>query len=227
MRVLLLLITLFSITFSKELSDAKIAKLVKKGEQIANTLCHKKELLAVESEASSPNQMVENLQKAKSCGGLSKRNYQALAYFLLLDIEESNISRITVPNNAKCPVCGMFVYKYPKWSARITMDGKDYFFDGIKDMMKYYIFSSDFPFERTKIEKMSVSDYYTLEALKAKKSFYVVGSDTLGPMGNELIAFKNKKEAKNFMRDHNGVKILTFKEINAKVVMAIDGITVD
>ena len=39
----------------------------------------------------------------------------------------------------KCPVCGMFVAKYPDFVARISFkDGSYAFFDGVKDMMKYY-----------------------------------------------------------------------------------------
>jgi nitrous oxide reductase accessory protein NosL len=224
LKKILLLISFFTLLYSNELSDIKIAKLVKKGERIALTFCNKEELSTLEGEGLSS--VIEKLKKDKICGKLSKRNYQALGYFLLSNKKKSHttISKINVPNHAKCPVCGMFVYKYPKWSALITIHGKDYYFDGIKDMMKYYIFSDDFPFNRQKIEKILVSDYYKLEAIDANKAFYVVGSDVLGPMGNELIAFKNKKEATNFMHDHNGKDILSFKEINAKVVISLDTI---
>jgi nitrous oxide reductase accessory protein NosL len=221
MRAIFFFITLLSITFADELSSAKVTKLVKKGEQIANTLCNKKELLSLKSKALAPNKIAEKLQQAKSCGGLSSRNYKALSYFLFSKKEESNISKITVPHDAKCPVCGMFVYKYPKWSAVIKLNGKEYYFDGIKDMIKYYIFSVDFPYDRNKIESITVSDYYTLEAIDAKNAFYVVGSDVLGPMGNELIAFKDKKSANNFMRDHRGKNILEFNDINAKVIISL------
>lgn len=38
----------------------------------------------------------------------------------------------------KCPVCGMFVYKYPDWVAEIIFkDGTVLFFDGAKDLFKY------------------------------------------------------------------------------------------
>ena len=39
----------------------------------------------------------------------------------------------------KCPVCGMFVYKYPDWVGEIIFnDGSTAFFDGAKDLFKYY-----------------------------------------------------------------------------------------
>ena len=39
----------------------------------------------------------------------------------------------------KCPVCGMFVAKYPDWVGEIIFtDGSVAFFDGAKDLFKYY-----------------------------------------------------------------------------------------
>ena len=40
----------------------------------------------------------------------------------------------------KCPVCGMFVAKYPDFVAEIVFkDGSYAVFDGAKDMFKYYL----------------------------------------------------------------------------------------
>jgi nitrous oxide reductase accessory protein NosL len=132
--------------------------------------------------------------------------------------------QIEVPRNAKCPVCGMFVAKYPKWAARIEAESKNYYFDGVKDMMKFYIFDIDFPFERQQITTMEVTDFYTIKAIDAKDAFYVIGSDMYGPMGNELIPFSTQDAADNFMRDHRGKKIILFHEITPKLVMELDGI---
>ena len=39
----------------------------------------------------------------------------------------------------KCPVCGMFVAKYPDWVAKVRFaDGQTAFFDGVKDLCKFY-----------------------------------------------------------------------------------------
>ena len=39
----------------------------------------------------------------------------------------------------KCPVCGMFVYKYPDWVAELLFaDGSFEVFDGAKDLFRYY-----------------------------------------------------------------------------------------
>ena len=62
----------------------------------------------------------------------------------------------------KCPVCGMFVAKYPDWTAEIIFsDGSVVFFDGVKDMMKYYFNLKKYnPRKaRTDIRSIFVMDY--------------------------------------------------------------------
>jgi nitrous oxide reductase accessory protein NosL len=132
--------------------------------------------------------------------------------------------QIEVPKKVKCPVCGMFVAKYPKWAALIDIEGKKHYFDGVKDMMKFYIFDVDFPYNRNNVTDIKVTDFYTLQAIDAKQAFYVIGSDVYGPMGNELIPFRTEKAAQNFMTDHRGQKIIRFDEISPKLVMGLDGL---
>jgi len=44
-----------------------------------------------------------------------------------------------VPARAKCPVCGMFVAKYPDWTASARFkDGTTYYYDGPKDMLSHF-----------------------------------------------------------------------------------------
>ena len=118
-----------------------------------------------------------------------------------------NEKKIHVTKDEKCPVCGMHVYKYPRWAAQIYYNDKHYSFDGVKDLMKWY-------FEHSEgITKIQVSDYYSQHAIDAKKAFYVIGSNTYGPMGHELIPFIELDDAKNFKEDHNGEMILKFDEI--------------
>ena len=47
----------------------------------------------------------------------------------------------------KCPVCGMFVYKYPDWTAEIIFEeGAVFYFDGAKDFFKFYFNLRYFPY---------------------------------------------------------------------------------
>jgi nitrous oxide reductase accessory protein NosL len=93
----------------------------------------------------------------------------------------------------KCPVCGMFVAKYPDWVAEILFkDGSYAVFDGAKDMFKYYFnFGKYNPSKKlSDIDSIYVTDYYGLTFIDGTKAVYVIGSDVYGPMGRELIPFE-------------------------------------
>ncbi|WP_309498268.1 nitrous oxide reductase accessory protein NosL, partial [Sulfurovum sp.] len=160
------------------------------------------------------------------CLSLNKRNTKALAYFILAGSKTtlSHQAQMHVPKDAKCPVCGMFVSKYPKWASSLKIKQETHYFDGIKDMMKFYIFDVDFPYNRKHIKAINVTDFYTLESIDAKTAFYVIGSNVYGPMGNELIAFSTRKASENFKKEHLGKTILRFEAITPTLVMGLDGI---
>lgn len=166
------------------------------------------------------NELKASIKEKKLCGDLNEPELQALSLYLWevkrFGDTQNSTDFIKVNKEDKCPVCGMFVYKYPKWAAQIFYKDKHFSFDGAKDMMKYY-------FEyKEGINKMLVSDYYSQKAIDATKAYFVVGSDIYGPMGNELIPFKNESEAKTFSLDHKGVKVLKFEEIKPKEVQKLD-----
>jgi len=220
-KILLISLLFAGSLFANELSLTKIVKLSNKGEKIAKTLCEEKKLPSAKG---TIEQLMQKIKTSKACPSLSKSKLEAVAYYVSNGSMKLVGKHIAVPAKAKCPVCGMFVSKYPKWAAYMKYDGKEYYFDGVKDMMKYYIFDGDFPYNRSSISSVTVSDYYTLEEISAKSAFYVLDSDIFGPMGRELIPFKSKKSAKAFMDDHNGKDMVKFDEITDKMVMALDGI---
>lgn len=119
----------------------------------------------------------------------------------------------------RCPVCGMFVAKYPTWITQLKLaDGKVEMFDGPKDMFVYYFSPAEYGAASTTVVDIVVKDYYTQEWLDGKQALYVIGSDIYGPMGNEFIPFKNQASAENFLKDHHGIKIIPFNDITAELV---------
>ena len=125
----------------------------------------------------------------------------------------------------KCPVCGMFVAKYPDFVDQIVFkDGTHAFFDGVKDMMKYYFDLPKYNPGKTKadIAAILVTDYYTLKLSDGLKAWYVVGSDVYGPMGKELMPFKDEAAAKEFKVDHKGTAILSFQDITPALIKTLD-----
>jgi len=125
----------------------------------------------------------------------------------------------------RCPVCGMFVYKYPKWVARIVFkDGSAYFYDGAKDMFKHIFNVAKYTPGKTAegIADLHVTDYYSLDLIEAKSAFYVIGSDVLGPMGHELLPLKDERSAREFLQDHKGKTILRFQDVTEDVIKSLD-----
>jgi len=124
----------------------------------------------------------------------------------------------------KCPVCGMFVAKYREWLAAIRFtDGSVVYFDGMKDLMTFYHAPGSFLRGRTSrdIREIIATDYYSLQQVDATKALYVIGSDTYGPMGKELIPFATRADAEEFMKDHRGKRILRFTEITPAVLKSL------
>jgi len=127
--------------------------------------------------------------------------------------------------NDKCPVCGMFVYKYPDWVAQIVFkDGAVVFFDGAKDLFKYYFNLKKYGPDRSleDIAAVYVSEYYEIKPIQAAEAYFVVGSDVYGPMGHELIPLATETDAETFKKDHGGKSILRFKEITLQVIDTLD-----
>jgi copper chaperone NosL len=125
----------------------------------------------------------------------------------------------------KCPVCGMFVAKYPEWIAQIRYkDGFQVYFDGAKDFFKYYHDLNRYQPARSRadIAFMGVTDYYTVRPIEAAKAFYVLGSDIYGPMGRELIPFEKEAEAREFLKDHKGKNIYRFNQITQEILKSLD-----
>ncbi len=223
-RIIFIVVWSFISLFADQGSAIKITKLAQKGERIAHIMCEKDKLPKVTSSMQEVEEVMEKIKTSKACSSLSKSKLEAVAYYIKEGRIKAAVQRIHVSKNAKCPVCGMFVSKYPKWAASMEHDGTKYYFDGVKDMMKYYIFDGDFIYDRTKISTIFVSDYYTLEAIPAKEAFYVLDADVFGPMGHELIPFKTQKSAYAFKEEHHGKAVVKFDEITDSMVMALDGI---
>ena len=119
----------------------------------------------------------------------------------------------------------MFVAKYPDFIAGIRFkDGTYAFFDGAKDMFKYYLDLKKYnpAKNQTDIDSIRVTDYYDLSLINGLETVYVVGSDVYGPMGRELIAFTKKGDAQEFLKDHKGKSILNFQEVTPALIKTLD-----
>jgi nitrous oxide reductase accessory protein NosL len=125
----------------------------------------------------------------------------------------------------KCPVCGMFISKYPDWIVSVTFkDSTALYFDGAKDFFTWYHTIQKFtPGKRQdSISAITVNDYYTLKPVEAKQAHFVIGSDVYGPMGKELVPFGKLADAHSFLKDHKGKMVLRFSDVNPRVLKALE-----
>jgi nitrous oxide reductase accessory protein NosL len=119
----------------------------------------------------------------------------------------------------------MFVAKYPHWIATVLFqDGHADHFDGGKDFFKYMLDIKKYGQGRNReqIARMAVTNYYDAARIDAASAWYVLGSDVLGPMGHELVPHTQEADAKEFLNDHKGRRILTFADITPSLLAALD-----
>jgi len=134
--------------------------------------------------------------------------------------KDSNLS-----HKEKCTVCGMFVSMFADRNARIQFkDATQAIFCGAKCMFKYYLYLSKYNPSKKKedVTAISVKDYYSATSVDALKAAYVIWSDVYGPMGHEPIPFEKETDAKKFLQEHKGKKILRFKEISPNLIKSLD-----
>ncbi|MEA2049799.1 MAG: nitrous oxide reductase accessory protein NosL [Campylobacterota bacterium] len=210
----------------------KQKKVYPRGKKIFNKVCNKDEIDP--TNYLEINELKQDIVNKKLCKPLKEKDLQAVSLYIwevkrFGDLDQI-ANKVKVTKDEKCPVCGMFTYKYPRWAAQIFYkDGniqKHWSFDGVKDLMKFYFNPlkwGDYPIAKQKnITKILVTDYYSQRAIDGTKAYYVIRSDIYGPMGHELIPFESLNDAKTFKKDHYGKLIIEFKDILENEVYKLD-----
>lgn len=156
----------------------------------------------------------------------SLRNITLLVFICILTCPVMLIAhpQETIDPKSRCAVCGMMVAKYPQWVTQLKTPSEVLLFDGVKDMMAYYLEPEMYGGKQGEsLSDVYVKDYYSQQWIDALTAFYVVGSDVLGPMGHEFIPFESENGAENFLKDHKGTSILPFSEISLMMVKKMKG----
>lgn len=111
----------------------------------------------------------------------------------------------------RCAQCGMRVDTAPRW-----MSGYDErHFDTPKCMFRWAAEQG------ADLEEAWVLDYYEGERLPAERAHFVIGSDVLGPMGDDLVPMPDAIKADLFVRDHGG-RVVTTRQINEALLRSLD-----
>ncbi len=200
---------------------AKEQKLLYRGSRVARSLCDGRKLATLDRHTDAAT--LKRRLEEEVCHDLGPRRLEALMFFLENDgpdrTSPDEEEAVSPPRSAKCPVCGMYPYKFPRWAVNIRMkNGKEFYFDGAKDMFKYYLLDKKYLYDRKNVSRITVQDFYTLRPVDAEKAFFVTGSDIRGPMGDELIPFSSLPDAETFLKDHHGRSILRFFQVSPETL---------
>ena len=203
-------------------SDPHTAHQRIRGAKVARLLCRSDALRALDLNASDA---ALRTRFKTACPDLDNEEYPALlAYLRHRSAASAPLPSIRpVPRSARCPVCGMVSNLYPAWTTLMVMrDGKKFYFDGIKDLMRFYLDEARYRYDRRRIAHLVVQDFYGLAPLDARKAWYVIDSDVRGPMGRELVPLRTRQQAETFLGDHHGRGIVRFEAITPRLLSTLD-----
>ena len=129
-----------------------------------------------------------------------------------------------VTADARCPVCGMYPARSPRWAAQaLYRDGHVHFFDSPIDLFQFMADVPRYSPGRSASDILStwVTDAPSSRWVAAEQAWYVHGSDALGPMRmGDLPAFASRDEAAGFARQRGG-QVLAHDAITPAIVKSL------
>jgi nitrous oxide reductase accessory protein NosL len=137
----------------------------------------------------------------------------------------ADLSPQYVQRSTRCPVCGMYPYRTPQWTAQIVFnDQSASSFDSPVDLFRFLgnMALFDKQHKAADIGAIYVADYNTKTLSDAKKAFFVLGSKALGPMNDpNLPAFATRDAADAFVKAQGG-KVLAFGEVTRDIIKSLN-----
>ena len=149
------------------------------------------------------------------------KRFFALLFLLFFCSSAFCLQPATIAKDQKCPTCGMRVAGFKNWHTQMVYaDGSHDGFCAVKCLMAFYFEPARFSARRSSdIEKtLYAKDYYTQTWHNMRQMFFVLGSNVMSPMGRDLVPFSDKASAQTFLDDHNGEKILQFRDITPELI---------
>jgi len=133
---------------------------------------------------------------------------------------------ILLDANATDLAYNMPLKKYEKWLAEAELEnGQKKQFVSVKAMMQVYFHQPFFikhGLLSAPIRNIYVQDWLSGKRIEAKKAYYVFGSRLVGPHGDDLIPFESEANAKRFIAEHGGTKILPFTRLSKTLIRYLD-----
>lgn len=113
-----------------------------------------------------------------------------------------------IPDHARCPVCGMFPARQPRWAAQVIFANGDVQY--LDSPLSLFLYLQNVPRytvgqQADRILSMHATDLETGAWVPAQQAVYVHGSRTLGPMrSGNLPAFASAAAAGAFIARQGG-----------------------
>lgn len=129
-----------------------------------------------------------------------------------------------IPADARCPVCGMYPARFPKWAAQIIFkDGSAHFFDSPVNLFMFLEDSARFDATHKADDAVAlyVADHRSGIWLDARQATFVIDSSAKGPMrGPDLPAFADLADAQAFVTERGG-RTLGFVDVDRRVMSGL------
>jgi nitrous oxide reductase accessory protein NosL len=140
-----------------------------------------------------------------------------------LGLDEQN--RMQISPQDRCPVCGMKVIRYPKFSSAIRLGNQDtYYFCSNGCMLKAWLHPEIFlKSTRQALSLAVVRDYFSGRQVDAQDVFWIAGSDVIGPMGPAMVALQGSRSLTAFLKRHGGCRVFRLQELNDDLWLSLTG----
>jgi nitrous oxide reductase accessory protein NosL len=147
----------------------------------------------------------------------------AVLLFLIVSLAMANGAFSQPPeieSHKKCPLCGMYPARYPKFNCQIVFkDGSYEAFDSAIGLLVYLHFPDKTGAKLKPIAGVYFKDYLKQGWLEAEKTFFVTGSEIRGPMGIQFLPVDSQQAAEQIKKQANGKDIIRFNMINRQYLI--------
>jgi copper chaperone NosL len=127
---------------------------------------------------------------------------------------------IKIESDKKCPLCGMYPARYPRFNCQIVFkDGSYEAFDSAIGQLVYLHFPEKVEIKLKPIANIYFKDYFKGSWLEAEKTFFVAGSEIKGPMGIQFLPVDSEQAAEELKKQGKGKDIIHFKMINREYMI--------
>jgi len=120
----------------------------------------------------------------------------------------------------ECPLCGMYPARYPQFNCQIIFtDGTYEAFDSAIGLLVYLLFPDKTGIKPKPAAGIYFKDYVKESWLEAENTFFVAGSEIMGPMGVEFLPADSMQTAEALKIQEKGEEIIHFKEIDREYMI--------